>query len=56
MSDEKEPDKTSKIMTVGFGILCIVGGAYSLTTGDIGWSLIILGCSILAYVAITGKY
>ena len=55
MSDEKEPDKTSKKISVGLGILLIVGGAYGLSTGDIGWSLIILGCSILAYVAITGK-
>ena len=55
MSDEKEPDSSAKKVFVGLGILLIVGGAYGLSTGDIGWSLIILGCSILAYVAITGK-
>ena len=56
MSDEKEPDSSAKKVFVGLGILLIVSGAYGLSTGDIGWSLIILGCSILAYVAITGKY
>ena len=55
MSDEKEPDSSAKKVFVGLGILLIVGGAYGLSTGDIGWSLIILGCSILAYIAITGK-
>ena len=55
MSDEKEPDSSTKKVFVGLGILLIVGGAYGLSTGDIGWSLIILGCSILAYIAITGK-
>ena len=55
MSDEKDPDNSQKKVFVGIGILFIVGGAYGLSTGDIGWSLIIIGCSVLAYIAITGK-
>tara|TARA_B100000787_G_C16125885_1_gene264958 strand:+ start:126 stop:254 length:129 start_codon:yes stop_codon:yes gene_type:complete len=37
---------------VGLGILFIVGGAYGLSTGDIGWSLIIIGCTTLVLVVV----
>ncbi len=49
MGDGKEPDKTSKVMIVGFAVILILGGAYGLSNNDLGWSAIILGSLILLY-------
>ena len=53
MGDEKEPDKTSKAMIVGFAVILILGGAYGLSNNDLGWSGIILGSLILLYYIFT---
>ena len=52
--NDKKPDSGYIKVVVGFGIMSIVAGAYGLSTGDIGWSLIIIGCTTLVLV-IVGK-
>ena len=55
MRNDKEPDKSSKQMTVIIAVFFIAAGAYGLSSGDLGWAGIIIGTAILAYVAITGR-
>jgi hypothetical protein len=54
MNDDKNNKESRITWTVVFLIL-IGCGAYGLATENFGWSVVILGGTGLAYIAITGK-
>ena len=48
-------NKEARVVYTVLGIFFILGGAYSLSQGDIGWASIIIGAAVIGYIAITGK-